>query len=168
MLTAFNHSGNYGHPPANFLCRIEGERERERENNCELYSSQWNISLQDINSPIIHTSRESRVRQIDLNKGVHLYSCRCSFLFFFFPLINLICRDFSKIWLPITLIQRREIFLPFLYFCPLSREKFLSSILKSIAIRCESILRYSPHKTYGYLFALWSEFYKLIHLDGDR
>lgn len=91
MLTAFNHSGNYGHPPANFLCRIEGERERERENNCELYSSQWNISLQDINSPIIRTSRESRVRQIDLNKGVHLYSCR-SFFFFFF--------SFDKSYLP--------------------------------------------------------------------
>ena len=179
MLTAFNHSGNYGHPPlpsprlaANFLCRIEGERERERENN-------WWTLLVPVKyiftrykflyySYVGYTeSRESRVRQIDLKQRCAcLYSCRwfLSFFLSFFLWWILFAAISRQIRLPIVLIQRREIFFPFL--------TFLSAFAREISIvhieiDCYPILlRYYPHKTYGYLFALWSEFYK--QLDGDR
>ena len=58
------------------------------------------------------------------------------FLSFFFSLMNLICRDFSADSVTNRINSKERNFLSFSFlFCPLSREKFLSSILKSIAIR---------------------------------
>lgn len=48
--------------------------------------------------------------------------------------MNLICRDFSADSVTNRINSKERNFL-FLLFSPLSREKFLSSILKSIAIR---------------------------------
>lgn len=118
-------------------------RRREREKiTDELYSSLWNISLQDINSSIIRTSDiPSRVNhEYDKSiwkKGVHVcIRVGDFFLPFFFSLMNLICRDFSADSVTNRINSKERNFLSFSFlFCPLSREKFLSSILKSIAIR---------------------------------
>lgn len=98
-------------------------RRREREKiTDELYSSLWNISLQDINSSIIRTSDiPSRVNhEYDKsiwNKGVHVcIRVGDFFLPFFFSLMNLICRDFSADSVTNRINSKERNFLSFSYF----------------------------------------------------